>query len=179
MRFAYKCLTSLIILTAIPTAAIAQPSPIEPIRSETIPEAFYRAFFTNAPDFYRDRSLLRQLNSLFGISSFTRNSYPENEYIRDARLVNILYQDILQQQVGNTTLRTPDLQNPYNTSVFSEPPAQATPTTDTTPDAEDANQNEIDSPLPEIPAEDAPSENGLESGDFEGETESPEIVPFE
>ncbi|OKH25768.1 hypothetical protein NIES1031_12195 [Chroogloeocystis siderophila 5.2 s.c.1] len=174
MRFAYKCLTSLILLAAIPTAAIAQTAPVEPTRSETVPEAFYRAFFTNAPDFYRNRSLLRQLNSLFGIGSFTRNSYPENEYIRDARLINTLYQDTLQQQIGNTTLRTPDLQNPYDSSLFSQPPAQVTPTNITPTDTEDSNQNESDSPPVEVPAEDIPIEN-----DLEGETENPEIIPFE
>ncbi len=176
MRFSYKYLLSSLIILAVPTAAIAQtPSPVKPTRDETLPEAYYRAFFTNSPDFYRDRSLLRQLNTFFGIGSLTRNSFPENEYVRDAQLINILYQDTLQQQAGNTTIRTPDLQNPYDSSLFSQPPADVTTQdeNDTPPDTEEMNQNEIDIPPAAEPTEDSPIEN-----DFEGETD-PEIVPFE
>jgi hypothetical protein len=175
MRFSYKYLLSSLIILAVPTAAIAQTfSPVEPISSETLPQAYYRAFFTNAPDFYRDRSLLRQLNTFFGISSLTRNSFPENEYARDAQLINILYQDTLQQQAGNTTIRTPDLQNPYDSSLFSQPPTVTPQLQDENilPD-EDINQNQIN-----IPTDTEPTENGTIENDFEGETE-PEIVPFE
>ncbi|PIG95196.1 hypothetical protein [Gloeocapsopsis sp. IPPAS B-1203] len=181
MRFSYKYLLSSLIILAVPTAAIAQTPPIvESTSSETVPEAYYRAFFTNAPDFYRDRSLLRQLNTFFGIGSLTRNSFPENEYARDARLINILYQDILQQQAGSTTIRTPDLQNPYDSSLFSQPPAVTTqdenntPTTPDPDDAENSDQNDIDVPSDAEPTEDSPIEN-----DFESETETPGIVPFE
>lgn len=174
MGFPYKYLSSLIILVAIPTTALAQSTPEQPVRGETIPEAYRRAFFTNAPDFYRDRSLLRQLNTFFGIGSITRNGFPENEYVRDAQLINILYQDTLQQQVG-ITIRTPDLQNPYDSSLFSQPPLPTSHENDTLPEAGDVNQNEIDTP-PDlgIPPEDSPIENDLES-----ETETPEVVPFE
>ncbi|MBE9190351.1 hypothetical protein IQ230_08260 [Gloeocapsopsis crepidinum LEGE 06123] len=180
MRFSYKYLLSSLIILAVPTTAIAQtPPPLEPTSSDTLPQAYYRAFFTNAPDFYRDRTLLRQLSTFFGIGSLTRNSFPENEYARDARLINILYQDTLQQQAGSTTIRTPDLQNPYDSSLFLQPPADVTtqdennisPDTD---DVENLEQNDIDVPSDAEPTEDSPIEN-----DFESETETPEIVPFE
>lgn len=195
MRFSCKYLLSSLIILAIPTTAIAQTQPsVEPSSPETLAEAFSRAFFTNAPDLYRDRSLLRQLNTFFGIASLTRNSFPENEYARDARLINILYQDALRQQAGSTVLRTPDLPNPYDSSLFSQPPAQVTPQEENTSDQENIDQQEINIPPDDaapfdqenidqqeinIPPDDAaPTEDIPIEDNFEEET-TPEVVPFE
>ncbi|PLZ90418.1 hypothetical protein CI594_18870, partial [Fischerella thermalis CCMEE 5196] len=50
------------------------------------------------------------------------NTFPENQIARDSELVYILYQDVLYQQVSNDPyLRTPDLPNPYNTSLLMSP----------------------------------------------------------
>lgn len=99
------------ILTCVPKAA-ADPRNVLPSRFDTIPEAFDRAFFSNDRDAFTNRSILRQLNSIFG-------PYPENEINRDGQAVHKLYVEVLEQQVSSDPiLRTPDLPNPYNTSLL-------------------------------------------------------------
>jgi hypothetical protein len=68
----------------------------------------------------------RQMKYLIELSlksgSLFRNSFPESEIARDAELVNVVYRDVLNQQVGNDPyIRTPDLPNPYNTSLMMSP----------------------------------------------------------
>ena len=89
---------------------------------ETPNDVIERAFFTNDPDFYQNNSLKRNVDFLLGPGSLFRNSFPESEIARDAELVNKVYQDILEQQVGNDPyIRTPDLPNPYNSSLLLSP----------------------------------------------------------
>ncbi|AFY35701.1 hypothetical protein [Calothrix sp. PCC 7507] len=101
------------------TASIAFPSVVaaqtEAPNYETANDAFDRAFFRHDRNFYENTSYNRQLNSIFG-------SFPENEIADDAELVNTLYRDVLTQQVGNDPyIRTPDLPNPYGTSLLMSP----------------------------------------------------------
>ncbi len=89
---------------------------------ETPNEVFERAFFKNDPNFYGNQTPKRQIDWIFGPGSLFRNSFPEHEIARDAELVNTLYHDILNQQVSNDPyIRTPDLPNPYNTSLLMSP----------------------------------------------------------
>lgn len=89
---------------------------------ETLNEVIERAFFENDPNFYKNNSLKRQVDFLLGPGSLFRNSFPESEIARDAQLVNKLYQDMIQQQVGSDPyIRTPDLPNPYNSSLLLSP----------------------------------------------------------
>lgn len=118
--------TSVLILFAaasFPSIAIAQPRiNIQPEDNVTIPEAFERAFFKNDPQFFRNNSIERQVNVIFGPGSLFRNSFPENEISRDARLVHQLYEQVLNQQTSSDpVVRTPDLPNPYSTSILSSP----------------------------------------------------------
>ncbi|MDJ0799426.1 MAG: hypothetical protein QNJ51_21855 [Calothrix sp. MO_167.B12] len=88
---------------------------------QTPNEVFERAFFKNDPNFYDNNSFKRELDWMFGVGLF-QNSFPENEIARDAELVNIVYRDVLQQQVGNDPyIRTRDLPNPYSSSVMMSP----------------------------------------------------------
>lgn len=89
---------------------------------ETPDRVIERAFFENDPNFYQNNSLKRQVDFLLGPGSLFRNSFPESEIARDAELVNKVYQDLLQQQVGSDPyIRTPDLPNPYNSSLLLSP----------------------------------------------------------
>ena len=89
---------------------------------ETPARVIERAFFKNDPNFYKNNSLKRQVDFLLGPGSLLRNSFPESEIARDAQLVNKVYQDLLQQQVGSDPyIRTPDLPNPYNSSLLLSP----------------------------------------------------------
>ncbi|MBR8840491.1 MAG: hypothetical protein DSM106950_42535 [Stigonema ocellatum SAG 48.90 = DSM 106950] len=101
---------------AVATAQMETPS------YETPNEVFERALFKNDPNFYGNQTFRRQLDWIVGTGSVFQNSFPENEIARDAELVNIVYHDILNQQVSNRPyLRTPDLPNPYNTSLLMSP----------------------------------------------------------
>jgi hypothetical protein len=89
---------------------------------ETASEVAERAFFKNDPNFYRNNSFKRELDWILGSGSIFRNSFPENEIARDAELVNTVYRDLMTQQSTNDPyIRTPDLPNPYNTSLMMSP----------------------------------------------------------
>jgi len=89
-----------------------------PIRVQRISDTFNQAFFNESEDFYTNRSIGRQIDLLIGTGLPGRAAYPELEIERDAKLINILYNDVLEQQVASDPiLRTLDLPNPYNTSL--------------------------------------------------------------
>ena len=127
MSMRFKGLISLLMIAATSTvftsAAVAQEEvTVTPVSTEPLAEAFERVLYKNAGNFYENRSLEKQINFILGQGSLIRNSFPENEIIRDARLVRVLYNDALEQQVSTTPLiRTPDLPNPYDTSLLVNP----------------------------------------------------------
>jgi hypothetical protein len=130
MGLRYKSLSALFLLgaaaIALPTAAVAQTTTNtvnnEALIAPTPNDILERAFFRNDPNFYRNRETKRQIDFLIGPGSIIRNSYPENEIARDGELVTIFYQDLLDQQTkSDPFLRTPDLPNPYSTSILQSP----------------------------------------------------------
>jgi hypothetical protein len=115
----FRTLGGLFVLLA---ASIIQAPAIAETDTATAGEVFDRAFFTNDRNFYGNNTFRRNIDWMFGPGSLFRNSFPENEIARDAELVNIVYRDVLNQQVGNDPyIRTPDLPNPYNTSLMMSP----------------------------------------------------------
>ncbi len=106
--------------------AIAFPSVVaaqtETPKSETTSDVFEQAFFRHDRNFYENGGLKRQLDSFLGTGSGFGGSFPENEIARDAQLINTLYHDVLTQQASNDPyIRTPDLPNPYDTSLMMSP----------------------------------------------------------
>ncbi|MHC5673152.1 hypothetical protein [Nostoc sp.] len=123
MRIKLKTLGGLLVLLAagiaFPCVASAQ---IQTPNYETTNDVFERAFFSHDRNFYENGSLKRQLDSFLGIGSSFGGSFPENEIAHDAELLNTLYRDVLTQQVSNDPyIRTPDLPNPYDTSLMMSP----------------------------------------------------------
>ncbi|MBN3908402.1 MAG: hypothetical protein HWQ35_18225 [Nostoc sp. NMS1] len=123
MGIKFKTFGGLLVLLAagiaFPSVAFAQT---ETPRTETTSNVFERAFFSHDRNFYENGSLKRQLDSLLGSGSSFGGSFPENEIAHDAELVNTLYHDVLTQQAGNDPyIRTPDLPNPYDTSLMMSP----------------------------------------------------------
>ncbi len=94
---------------------------------QTPNQVFEKAFYENYPDFYKNDGLFREIDWIVGgAGSLFKNSFPENEIERDAKLVNIVYQDLLKQQTTNDPyIRTPDLPSPYNTSLLGSPRMRA------------------------------------------------------
>ncbi len=122
MGIKFQALGGLLVLLA---ASISIPAFADDKRTtnyETANEVFDRAFFKNDRNFYGNNTVRRQIDWLVGPGSLFRNSFPESEIARDAELVNLVYRDVLNQQVGNDPyIRTPDLPNPYNTSLMMSP----------------------------------------------------------
>ncbi len=126
MSLKLKALGSLLVIATViasPTVAFAQT---ETSSYQTPNEVFEKAFYENYPDFYNNDGLFREINWIVGPGSLFKNSFPENEIERDAKLVNIVYQDVLKQQTtSDPYIRTPDLPSPYNTSLLGSPRLKA------------------------------------------------------
>jgi len=101
------------------TAAKAQTnSGYGPIRVETIPEAFDRTFYEESGDIYRNSSIQRQIGWIIGPGLPGRAGFPDLQIERDARRIGILYRDALEQQVSSDPIiRTPDLPNPFSSTL--------------------------------------------------------------
>ncbi|QDZ39022.1 hypothetical protein FRE64_03160 [Euhalothece natronophila Z-M001] len=92
-----------------------------PIEYQNVPQLFREALNYESGNFFDNHSLEGRLKPIFGVGeSLDRSSFPENEIIRDSRLLNILHRDYRKQQVGEIPIRTRDLENPYTTSVGSQ-----------------------------------------------------------
>lgn len=117
-----KAIGSLLVLLATISLPAVGAAQTETANYETPSEVFERAFFKNDPNFYGSQTFRSQINEILGPGSIFRNSFPENQIARDAELVNTVYRDVLNQQVGNDPyIRTPDLPNPYNSSLLVSP----------------------------------------------------------
>ncbi|BAB76797.1 hypothetical protein ACN23B_25580 [Anabaena sp. FACHB-709] len=113
-------LATAIAFPAVATAETATPN------YESTNDVFERAYFRHDRNFYENSTPKRQLDAFLGSGSGFRNSFPENEIARDAELVNTLYRDVLvQQSMNDPYLRTPDLPNPYGTSLLMSPQMNA------------------------------------------------------
>ncbi|MFH7028099.1 MAG: hypothetical protein ACHBN1_22525 [Heteroscytonema crispum UTEX LB 1556] len=119
MGLKFKPLGGLLVLLATIALPAAVSAQTETPKYETTNDVFNRAFFKNDRTFYGNNTFRRQIDWMFGPGSLFKNSFPENEIARDAELVNTVYRDVMNQQVSNDPyIRTPDLPNPYNTSLM-------------------------------------------------------------
>lgn len=120
-------------LNPVPVVEYTGPRTVEldaafttpPRRLETVPEAFNRAFFQESGDFYRNRKIDRQINYIIGAGVPWGAGFPDLELERDAERVFKLYRELLEIQASTgPVIRTPDLANPFDTSVrlLSGPP---------------------------------------------------------
>ena len=130
MRLTHLLTTSLALAvtsSAFATSVMAQ----DVVELQPIPEAFDDALTEESGDFFENRSFIRQVEYMFGLGSFTRPSFLENELVRDFNRVHNLYLYTLEEQVSSgPIIRTPDLVNPYNESLYSSPayrPASVVP----------------------------------------------------
>ncbi len=103
----------------LPTSSLAQEAVFaEPDGDRTyelIPEAFDDTFFSNDQTFFRNRGIGRQLMWIFGPGT-------ENEIWRDGESIHELYVELFEEQISTTSrMRTPDLVNPYETSLMLTP----------------------------------------------------------
>jgi hypothetical protein len=96
-----------------------------PTTYQPFAEDFMRAASRTSGDVFKNKSLLGQMSTYLGISfpwPNGINGFPETLMTNDARLVNQLYREGMLRQVSNDPIiRTPDMINPYNTSILTQP----------------------------------------------------------
>lgn len=80
-----------------------------------------RAYYNDALMLYQNLGSIKRFSDFAtGFRSFSSTEYPEHEMRRDVELTNIVTWDMFEQQVSSDpVLRTPDLENPYTTSLRS------------------------------------------------------------
>lgn len=128
MAMNLKSLSGIIIFSAIATLTsvqIAQAEhPEDPSRTyQPFAEEFNRASQRFSGNFFGKTEFLHQIGRYFGILRF-----PDEAISDDLRRVNQLYIDEQRRQFSSTPIiRTPDLVNPYNSSVMTAPPSDSLP----------------------------------------------------
>ncbi|MDD1413496.1 hypothetical protein MEN41_02150 [Dolichospermum sp. ST_con] len=123
MGIKFPILSGLLVLlatsSAFPPVAQAETETPPP---ETISNTFERAYFRHDPNFYENGTLKRQIDSLIGLGRKFGHTFADNEIAKDGELLNTLYHDALAQQTTKDSyLRTPDLPNPYDSSLLMTP----------------------------------------------------------
>jgi len=100
--------------TLLPSTAFADP--------QAPNDVFENAFFSHDPNFYDNGSLKRQIDSIVGPGSKFGTTFTDNEIAKDGALIHALYRDMLvQQSMNDPYIRTPDLPNPYDSSLLMSP----------------------------------------------------------
>ncbi|NEQ29469.1 MAG: hypothetical protein F6K04_00425 [Leptolyngbya sp. SIO4C5] len=111
------------------TTAIAQEVVVDVTAPRTesaaVSEAINEVFYANSGTYFQNRTFWRQFSSIFGPGTFGNAAYPELEIERDAEAIHQIYEYLMAQQSrSDLYLRTPDLRNPYNTSILLLPVSQ-------------------------------------------------------
>ncbi len=116
LRFALSaCLTAAASAAIVP-AAQAQESVIFRPR-ETVDNAMDRTFFRNSESLIDTNSSFKAIQGMIGTFK-----YPENAIAKDGKDVHGLYRYLLNRQsLDDPTIRTADLNNPFNLSVQTLP----------------------------------------------------------
>ena len=109
--------------TLFPVVANAQVEvEVEVENYETVLDTANKVLYTYGDTFYGNLTLKRQVDFLFGPGGKFGTTFPENEIAKDSELFHAMYKDMLFQQSQNDVyLRTPDLPNPYSSSLLSSP----------------------------------------------------------
>ncbi|HLP92129.1 MAG TPA: hypothetical protein VK184_26505 [Nostocaceae cyanobacterium] len=119
ISFLPSCLLALAASVSFPGVASADR---QPPTYQTPADVMENAYFRHDRNFYENGSPSRVLDSLVGTGKSYRDSFPENEMAADGELINSVYRDMLTQQSTNDPyLRTPDLPNPYSSSLLMTP----------------------------------------------------------
>jgi hypothetical protein len=123
MGIKFPALSGLLVLLATSSAFTAPvKAETETPNYETTNKSFENAYFRHDPNFYENGSLKRQVDAFIGPGGKFGTTFPDNEIAKDAELLNTLYHDVLAQQTTNDSyLRTPDLPNPYDSSLLMSP----------------------------------------------------------
>jgi hypothetical protein len=126
---ALSTITMTIAPGAITLKAMADEVELEETRLYGIPAEVLRdQAFRTSPDGFEAFTLKEQWRVMFGTGEnkpIGRGQYPEIAIERDLAYVNAFWQDMMvQQTMGDPTIRVPDVVNPFNTSLMLMPSSQ-------------------------------------------------------
>ncbi|MBD2089535.1 hypothetical protein H6F67_06670 [Microcoleus sp. FACHB-1515] len=126
LRGIFTGLTIAMAASSIGNVAAAQTvNPSDPPRP--LNDEFLRAFYANDGNFYQNRRLGRQIDFVLGVGTNFLNSFTDNEIAGDGRAVDRLYREALRDQtLSDGIIRTPDQENPFDTSLLLLPASSAT-----------------------------------------------------
>lgn len=102
---------------AVAIASTAQANEPPMAESAYVPDAIDDIFFSNTGSYAVNRTIEGQLGTMFGVGGF-----PEQDVVSDAYAIFDVYNYLLEQQTrSDATIRVPDLENPYTTSILFLP----------------------------------------------------------
>ncbi len=100
------------------TAPEIQAIPTEP--GEHFSHVIDRAFYNESLRFYDNTDMFGQMNKIFGWR-YAPGSFFDNTIANDAKTIEAVLWDGLRQQTAGPRIRTPDLVNPFNSSLTGNP----------------------------------------------------------
>ncbi|MDJ0729397.1 MAG: iron uptake porin [Crocosphaera sp.] len=100
------------------TAPEIQAIPTEP--GEHFTHVIDRAFYNETLRFYDNTDMFGQMNKIFGWR-YAPGSFFDNTIANDAKTIEAVLWDGLRQQTAGPRIRTPDLVNPFNSSLTGNP----------------------------------------------------------
>lgn len=87
---------------------------------EPLPNVFNRAFYNETGRFWDITSISGQANKIFGWRTWP-GSYFDNQIANDGLTFETVYDDAMRQQTSGKRISTPDLNNPFGTSLLENP----------------------------------------------------------
>lgn len=100
------------------TAPQVQAIPEEP--GEHFTHVIDRAFYNESLRFYDNTDMFGQMNKIFGWR-YAPGSFFDNTIANDAKTIEAVLWDGLRQQTAGPRIRTPDIVNPFNSSLTGNP----------------------------------------------------------
>ncbi|WP_342054241.1 iron uptake porin [Crocosphaera sp. Alani8] len=89
-------------------------------RGEHFTHVIDRAFYNESLRFYDNTDMFGQMNKIFGWR-YAPGSFFDNTIANDAKTIEAVLWDGLRQQTAGPRIRTPDLVNPFNSSLSGNP----------------------------------------------------------
>ncbi|NJL47006.1 MAG: hypothetical protein HC929_05240 [Leptolyngbyaceae cyanobacterium SM2_5_2] len=88
--------------------------------NQTIPDAFTELLSTYSGDYFQNRTISRQGSRIVGFG------FPERELDWDTHATSAAFRDLMRLQTTvDPTLRVPDLNTPYSSSLLTMPSSQS------------------------------------------------------
>lgn len=107
------------------TSILAQETTTEMVKENpflTTDELIKESFNYHTGDFFEQSSIANDFNFIFGWRTGPKGSYPENSIARDGLLLNVIITDYFKQLTqGTPSVRTRDVENPFNQSIVANP----------------------------------------------------------